>query len=502
MNSTGSVNSSYHSIKDAGPPKSTKSSTGNSKATSIRSGSTYEHSQEPFETYKLKAVQLCKDIGFGEPVEVTRMEGGSFNRVIGCTAKDKKAVLRIPRAGSLRNDGAEKISDQVSVLQYLVQFNFLHVPTILAYDTTEDNALESRYVLQERIQGTAASLEYYDLPVAERLEIASLVADLLIKMESISFGRPGRIAGTQTLVPSSKLSSKVESDIRIAGLRQTNISDMPVVEKQPLISLLVLLFDFRKQGTRQAILQSMFSKLQVIAQEMDKAGLFCEADSENFIWHWDFEARNILIDRMGKAPAQQVRAPGCQHSISCVVGEPTGHGAKHTIQVTHSDDSSQVCKHKVEVAFENDTGKTYRHTFEISDKGQREKPVENVGAKWTISGVLDWDDVRSAPKVLSRSPPSWLWYNDEERSGGWTGGEDAPPERDLTTDEILIKAHFDQIMARASPSYMDDAYHRGIWIRALAKFAIEGIESNEDFDRFDRFESHWGAYFESTGFVE
>lgn len=41
-----------------------------------------------------------------------------------------------------------------------------------------------------------------------------------------------------------------------------------------------------------------------------------------------------------------------------------------------------------------------RHIFvEKSESGQ-----------WAISGVLDWDDVKSMPLVLTRAPRSWLWF--------------------------------------------------------------------------------------------
>ena len=111
--------------------------------------STVEYSQESFETYQHKVSQLCHDIGYGEPSKIERMKGGSFNRIIGlefATPEVTKYVLRIPRNGT-EFDVAEDIKDQVATLSYVSQF--LPVPSIAAFDPTQNNALASAYVLQK-----------------------------------------------------------------------------------------------------------------------------------------------------------------------------------------------------------------------------------------------------------------------------------------------------------------------------------------------------------------
>lgn len=75
-----------------------------------------------------------------------------------------------------------------------------------------------------------------------------------------------------------------------------------------------------------------------------------------------------------------------------------------------------------------------------------------------LRSVLDWDDVLSVPLVLARKPPSWLWFDEDKRTLHWSANRDTKPERDPTPDELLIKGHFDQLMSRASPTYIEDAY--------------------------------------------
>lgn len=119
--------------------------------------------------------------------------------------------------------------------------------------------------------------------------------------------------------------------------------------------------------------------------------------------------------------------------------------------------------------------------------------------KWTINGVLDWDDVMSVPLVLARKPPTWLWFDEDKCTNSCSGDRDTKPQRDLTPDELLIKAHFDQVMSRASPTYIEDAYYRGPWLRALARFALYGFGSSTDFARYDRFVKEWEDYCMATG---
>ena len=135
--------------------------------------------------YMLKVAQLCKDIGLGEPTHTDDIQGGSINRVIGLAfAKypGQEYVVRIPRLGETIDD-PDFIEDGVAILRYLTQF--LPVPSVLAYDLTQINALRSSYVIQQRIAGQNCDEAYYDLPLAEKLQVATAVAVTLLKLEAL-----------------------------------------------------------------------------------------------------------------------------------------------------------------------------------------------------------------------------------------------------------------------------------------------------------------------------
>ncbi|KAG4424161.1 hypothetical protein IFR04_002715 [Cadophora malorum] len=514
------------------------------------SSSTYEHGQEQFVTYKAKVIQLCHEIGYGEPSAIGRMKGGSFNRIIGLTfgsPEKKEYVLRIPRQPYDETQEYE-ISDQVGVLLYLAQFDSLKVPAILAYDTTTDNAINSQWVLQARLPGKPMQDIFYQLPVANRVQIAGEIAQLAIEMSKIKLPKPGRLSGSRCLPPSAIMPPTV-TNTSFTGFKATE--DLSL-DKQPLAQVLAAQFDYFKQNEinsdhpNKTATQKMidrWSTLQQIVSQMEMSGFMRIHDSDNILWHWDICARNILIDEVteaeGHASEQNANAEdstvndtqiteghqgsavrsiakGCQHSFQLSVGDVAGNGHKHTVQVKIGDGSGTCCKHKVEVTVEDNMGKKYLHTLEIKssqeteDSGTQETasalakhsdlsqpPTPPHQRKWVVSGVLDWDDALSVPSVLAGYQYSWLWCDEEDRSSHWAYDRDTSPERLLTADQLLVKATFDQIVARACPNFIEDAYGRGIWLRRLARFGIYGFHDSEDFARYEQFVKDWQEYYVS-----
>ncbi|KAE9368667.1 hypothetical protein N431DRAFT_561037 [Stipitochalara longipes BDJ] len=439
----------------------------NDADTDSRRSSTVEYEQEPFETYQYKAAQLCRNIGYGVPSKIERMKGGGYNRIIGLTfesGQQRDYVLRIPRE-ALDEVEIDKIKDQVAVVLYLSQYDFLNIPVIAAFDTTVNNVLECQYVLQERIDGVAVQDVFYTLPLAEKLQITTAVAKTLLQLESVALERPGRLVGTGDLPNRSDVALTSTKEIKITGFANDPVEDLPLMEKQPLVSLIVSLLEIRKQ--RNIDWDEMVERcerLQAITKEMEAAGLMSNTDDYCVPWHWDLSAANIMIN----------------HAIT-TRGEVLA-------KINANDEASHQSDHDGNTSMEEATGDKQQSSPESSAAGS--VPM----GKWVVSGVLDWDDVMSVPLVLARKPPFWLWI-DEDAHGSVEEGD--RPGIDLTEDELLIKAHFDQTMAQGSPSYIDDAYHRGPLLRALATFAIYNFEQGIYWNRYDGFVKEWEEFRET-----
>ncbi|PVH76358.1 hypothetical protein DL98DRAFT_517953 [Cadophora sp. DSE1049] len=278
-------------------------------------------------------------------------------------------------------------------------------------------------------------------------------------------------------------------------------------------------------------------KLEKIVSQMEEVGFFRNTDKDCAIWHSDFAPRNIMVDRASKVALPAVSpntkldaeksttdpsAKKYHHEAQVTGSGSSQQGSKHTINIELDGSSSTSCQHRVKFTVEDSSGTAFVHTLEVKRPTTPRHTLlkaptgtdENEGVKtgaadlsvsrepevdktWTVTGILDWDGIVSVPLVLSRSAPIWLWCNEDDRSSDWTGKFEQPPARLLAQNELLIKAHFDQIMAKHSSSYMDDAYGRGPWIRRLASFALRGFGEFGSFERCDFLVKEWRAHYNS-----
>ena len=124
--------------------------------------STIVYDQLPWTEFEPKVRALCKAIwryATPERIVVGRLQGGSFNRIVGLEIDDARLnknavkasarfILRVPRFDE------EDITNQIALLRFLSSRTTILVPQIVAYSTTSENALGCPYVVQARIPGT------------------------------------------------------------------------------------------------------------------------------------------------------------------------------------------------------------------------------------------------------------------------------------------------------------------------------------------------------------
>ncbi|CZT47068.1 uncharacterized protein RSE6_07594 [Rhynchosporium secalis] len=391
--------------------------------------------------------------------------------------------------------------DQVSIHLHLAKYDKFHIPSIVAWDATSNNAVKSEYVVQTKLQGASLHDVYYQLPLTERLEVATSVAEMLLSLESITFENPGRLTGTEEVPITSYRAPTSINAIQITGYRNNPVTNGPLMEKQPLPQFISALVEHRKERHSDwGVLGMKCDQLKEITVEMQRAGMFRIADN-----HKSF---------VESAREESVKA--CHHTVELRFLERGHQVSNHTIELDlagqldmedcHEFDfdigslSGTTCHHKVR--FPGGKGRLEGLPSRLQDKTSLSVPVEGTNngktaGEWPVSGVLDWDDALAVPLVLYRVPPSWLWLSEDERPPLLTHDRDVKPWRDLTGDELLIKAHFDQLMARADSTYLEDAYGRGRWLRALARFGVYPFEDFWELDRYEPFVEAWNAYYAS-----
>ena len=258
--------------------------------------STECYSQEPFETFKLKAQTLCQSIGLGQPV-IERMQGGSFNRVAKLTLESgDQCVLRVPRNGKCSGKTAQNVKDQIAINSYVA--THLPVPGILAYDTTADNAIESPYSIQKFAPGQCLQdVLDGDLKTDDRFQIASIIADILVRIESLSFPTPGRLVTAPDIPDRCDDFSTISTNVAIAPFM---IEEGEVLESTSCPSVgdfIGAILDMWYEASKidDIPLLPKWTRLREINDEMKARGLLtCE---QPVLWHWDFAPRNIIVDR-------------------------------------------------------------------------------------------------------------------------------------------------------------------------------------------------------------
>lgn len=375
--------------------------------------------QEPFDTYRLKIPQLCLAIGLDEPI-VEHINGGSFNRVTKLTfhTSGDQCVLRVPRNNGDSQKTARNVMDQVAIVSYVG--TLFPVPKILAYDSTDQNAIKAPYTIQEFAPGQRLDevLENEVLTSEDCLQIASIIADIFARMQKELAPRSGRFVSSPNLPHRCDDVSVLSPIPVLASFKIAGLEVPESISSGSVKDLMKAIIGLRYEEEDDESLQMAWCTLDEIRKEMKSRGfLNCE---QPVLWHWDFAPQNILVRRK-------------QDNIT-----------------------------------------------------------------WEVTAVLDWDGALSAPRVLTREPPVWLWQHCSELTQATLDSSVSVP-RQLIPEKDTIKQHFEDCLFQAGidiDAYRTDAYGHGRWVRRLFRFLRleNAFLHDNDWDKYELFINEWESY--------
>ncbi|KAI9725370.1 MAG: hypothetical protein M1828_003220 [Chrysothrix sp. TS-e1954] len=125
-------------------------------------------------------------------------------------------------------------------------------------------------------------------------------------------------------------------------------------------------------------------------------------------------------------------------------------------------------------------------------------PVDDEDTDIKLTAVVDWDQTTAVHRVLARRPPHFLWEPlDDMLRGCWQEDSDFYSKEELYPEENVgysVKAHFDYYMTKRSPSWKDEAYGRGRWLRRIAKLALSDLDSPTESKAFCWVHEQWIMY--------
>ncbi len=111
-------------------------------------------------------------------------------------------------------------------------------------------------------------------------------------------------------------------------------------------------------------------------------------------------------------------------------------------------------------------------------------------ARWSISGVLDWDECEAAPLEISSVWPGWLWASDQEGEADFD--ENAwDPDLPVPDDKSeLIKKSFVDEIEKLKPGFLEMVRRtRDGCLRLVYERAREGFFSNGHVKELDQIEA-------------
>jgi hypothetical protein len=182
--------------------------------------STVEHDQEPFETFQHKIrdliLQLYPQV-CSEAIEIQRITGGSFNRIIGVRFPNaygrqqhnflyklrkllairgnfnrtpivsfEDLIVRIPR------DSTVGLKYQVATLKYVETRIGYPVPQVIAFQPSPDkNPLAQGYMIQRRLAGQPLHQIWNNLTFGQKKSAVRQITQILINLNKVMNDSPG-----------------------------------------------------------------------------------------------------------------------------------------------------------------------------------------------------------------------------------------------------------------------------------------------------------------------
>ncbi|KAI1476564.1 kinase-like domain-containing protein [Daldinia eschscholtzii] len=258
---------------------------------SVSSSVLYDE-QEPFVTFRNRVLNLAlhkiwPDAAADEII-IERMMGGGFNRIIGIsrhTAQQSdnyvQYILRVPRYAD------EPLDSQVGTLRFLHEHCNIPAPKVIHFDHTDNNELNTRYMVQNRISREPLLAAYPKLTHEERCRLAQELGRLYSEI----------LATTSTT--STILVPPEEEDIR----------DPPI--PQDIHEMLINIFKDQKAAKLEVrpnsiIRPKLLDQFCQMVSDLKISGCFDNCHIS--LAHLDLEPRNILVNPISDVSSPMVSA--------------------------------------------------------------------------------------------------------------------------------------------------------------------------------------------------
>ncbi|CAI6331462.1 unnamed protein product [Periconia digitata] len=282
--------------------------------------STVMFEQEPYETFKNKIVQLCKSVFGMLPMETERMQGGSYNRVVGISveystpsksffrgmfSKLRSRLHRMVRNGCVPKGerkyvvrmrrGPEEpysVGHDVATLNFVRKHTLLPIADVIAFSNSTDSCVESPYMIQTCLPGQNLKSLWTQLTHKQRGDALRQITLMTHQLQYIESNRAG------VLKTCSKISEGPDDyEVEKFDMLRTNWSQpAPISTPQTTFEFLMELWEKQLDSqlkTPDAYVMPQYYKIRKIILSLRDLGFLSESDLFTFA-HTDLFPRNVL----------------------------------------------------------------------------------------------------------------------------------------------------------------------------------------------------------------
>ena len=442
---------------------------------------TVDGGETPFEEFAWSVQQLCKKFWPAdyEEVTITRLDGGSFNRIVGLSVKPSLALTgktapALPDTKShedrsehyilrISRDDDSDVADHIMVLFYIRTHTSLPIPRVVAFDIGSENILERPYTLQQRMPGIPLDTIISKLTFDQRRSLAIQVAQIIKQIQDVESPVAGQIG-----IPT--LTQQVPSEDPSSERQGTGPVEASLEKKLAFMTMTGLPSD-----TSEA--QMSFSKVETETSSMETLQIL----------HFDFKTAFSRDD-----PYNGVVNTVKSETLP-VLSYFNFQFVRHMLRVLQTKSTDYILTRMyhqlMQIALEMDElhclGKDV-FNFYHGDLEPRNILVHVCDfGEIHIAGILDWDNSAFVPRAVSCMAPRWIWSIKEDLDSHERDDEEDPSD----PEQIALKEAFDDAIGY---DWVDMAYSPEYrLVRRLFRLSIGGIQSNESFDEVESLTKEW-----------
>ncbi|KAL8667766.1 MAG: hypothetical protein Q9168_007188 [Polycauliona sp. 1 TL-2023] len=263
--------------------------------------SSVEWNHDTWSVYVHRVHQLCRQLwpsaSEDEEFIVEKLQGGSYNRIIGIDtppstgAAHGSYILRIPRFEFAQQ------AREMAIIRYVRQHSSIPTAEIIFSDATSENPLEEPYVVHSRIPGRTLQAAYPTLNHDQKRAIARQWGQLLLSQRAVQNSTHGIINGTTN-----------EDGTTVYAIQPYDVNGEPEIDPpdaclfpaQSVLDMFVMQFErCEASRIRHTVDAELEPKLDfcdrqcAFAKDMDAAGFF--KDTFYTLCHLDLYPRNVMV---------------------------------------------------------------------------------------------------------------------------------------------------------------------------------------------------------------